>query len=53
MLKVQETPDTNIVEVTVDGRITREDFDGVAVVLNKKIEKYGVVYVKFCKLVEA
>lgn len=43
MLEVRETPDTNIVEFTVDGRITREEFDRVVAVLNKKIEEYGSV----------
>ncbi|MGB8425463.1 MAG: STAS/SEC14 domain-containing protein, partial [Desulfobacterales bacterium] len=41
MLEVRETPDSNIMEITVDGRITRADFDKAAVVLNKKIKEHG------------
>ena len=43
MLEIRERPGSNIVELTVDGRITREDFDKAVAVLDKKIAEHGNV----------
>ncbi|MFZ0132706.1 MAG: STAS/SEC14 domain-containing protein [Desulfobacterales bacterium] len=43
MLEIRERPETNIVELTVDGRITRADFDEAVAVLDKKIKEHGNV----------
>ncbi|MFZ0612954.1 MAG: STAS/SEC14 domain-containing protein [Desulfobacterales bacterium] len=43
MLEIRETPDSNIVEIAVDGRISRKDFDRAVTVLNNKIAVYGNV----------
>lgn len=43
MLEVREKPDANIVELTVNGRITRADFDQAVAVLDQKIKEHGSV----------
>lgn len=41
MLKVKEIPETNIMELTVDGMVTEEDFSVVTAILENKIGKHG------------
>jgi len=43
MLSFRGVPNTNIVELTVDGAVTRDDFDAVITEINSKIEDYGSV----------
>lgn len=45
MLTMRNIPNTNIVEFTVDGEITRDDFDAVITEVNSKITDYGGVAV--------
>ncbi|HZW59239.1 MAG TPA: STAS/SEC14 domain-containing protein, partial [Woeseiaceae bacterium] len=45
MFEYRDIPDSNIVELTVDGRVTQKDFDDVIDVMNRKIEAYGHVAV--------
>lgn len=43
MLSYHSVPNTNIVEFTVDGAITRDDLDAVMTEVNSKIADYGSV----------
>ena len=43
MLSYRSIPNSNIVEFTIDGGITRRDFDAVIAEANSKIEDYGSV----------
>lgn len=43
MLELRETPGSNIVELVIDGRISRDDFDRAIEVLNRVIETHGSV----------
>ena len=43
MLEFKDIPDCNVVEFSVDGHITRNEFDGVVAALNANIEQYGKV----------
>lgn len=43
MLTFRSVPNTNIVELTVDGEVTRDDFDAVITEINSKIADYGSV----------
>ena len=43
MLDFRSIPDSSIVEFTVDGAVTREDFDAVIAAVESKIEDYGSV----------
>lgn len=39
MLEVRGIPDINIVEIALDGRISREDFDRAVDIINAKIDE--------------
>lgn len=41
MLHLKEIPETNIVELTLDGKISQEDFMVVTTILENKIKKQG------------
>ncbi|MGB5352587.1 MAG: STAS/SEC14 domain-containing protein [Woeseia sp.] len=43
MLTFHSIPNSNIVEFTLDGAVTREDFDAVIAEVNSKIADYGSV----------
>ena len=43
MIKTKHIPDTNIVELTIDGEITAREFDETLDVLSKIIEEYGKI----------
>lgn len=43
MLTYRSIPNSNIVELTVNGDITRRDFDDVIAEINSKIDDYGSV----------
>lgn len=43
MLSFRSLPNRNIVELTVDGAVSREDFDDVITEINSKIEDFGSV----------
>ncbi|MDZ7643142.1 MAG: STAS/SEC14 domain-containing protein [Woeseiaceae bacterium] len=45
MLTFRDIPNSNVVEFTVDGHITRDEFDAVRTVLDRKIADYGSVAV--------
>ncbi|MFP4061221.1 MAG: STAS/SEC14 domain-containing protein [Halochromatium sp.] len=41
MIEVQEQPNSNIVEMTVSGSITAQEFDNTLVTLTSAIERHG------------
>ncbi|QJT10930.1 STAS/SEC14 domain-containing protein [Oceanidesulfovibrio marinus] len=43
MLELRETPGSNIVELVIDGRISRDDFDRAIEIINRVIEEHGSV----------
>lgn len=43
MFALHQIPNTNVLEFTIDGALTREDFDAVAAQLEQIIEKHGKV----------
>lgn len=43
MIQYKEIEGTNIAEIMVDGKVTREDFDTIAPRLENFIEKHGTV----------
>jgi len=43
MLSYQEIPGTNIAELVVDGKVTRQDFEDIAGRMEKLIEEHGRV----------
>lgn len=43
MLSYRSIPNSNIIEFTIDGDITRGDFDAVITEVNSRIEDYGSV----------
>ena len=43
MVTIREYPNTNVFEFQVDGKITKEDFEGVVEKLDPLIEEYGTV----------
>ncbi len=43
MLSFRSVPNSNIVELTVDGAVTRDDFNDVIAEIDSKIEDYGSV----------
>ncbi len=43
MISYRSMPDSNIVEFTVDGDLSRDDFDAVLAEVSSKIEDYGSV----------
>jgi hypothetical protein len=43
MIEYSEVPETNILEITVDGKVTREEFDEVAARMTAMIERHGEV----------
>ncbi len=45
MITFQSIPNTNIVEFTIDGEISRKDFDDLIVEINSKIDDFGSVNV--------
>ncbi len=45
MIDYREDPTTNIIEITIDGTISRAEFATVAANLEAQITKYGKVYV--------
>lgn len=45
MIRYQSVPNTNIVEFSVDGPVSREDFDAVIAEVNSKIADFGSVAV--------
>ena len=45
MIDYRDQPDNNIVEFTIDGKITREEFDALAGRLEAKIKQHGSVRV--------
>lgn len=45
MIDYREQPESNIVEITIDGKITREEYDKLASQLEAKIKAHGSVRV--------
>lgn len=43
MFEFHRVPDTNILEFTVDGKVTRRDFDRVADEIERMIEAHGKI----------
>lgn len=43
MLEFKDVPDSNVVEFSVDGHITRAEFNGVVEALNANIAQHGKV----------
>ena len=45
MIQCQEIPETNVLEFTIDGNITEEEFDDLVGIMNQIIEEYGDIRV--------
>jgi hypothetical protein len=45
MIQVQEHPDSNIIEITVSGSVTAQEFDDTLATLNSAIERHGSIRV--------